>query len=99
MVKMGATCRKLLRMAMKMPFCLRVDQWEVMLPMTGRQAEKAKPMLALRGTRKVEMAEMKPSVPKTRREPNLLSMMVSGKTASSEPTATAMNSALFSALE
>jgi hypothetical protein len=30
-------------MAMKMPFCLRVDQWEVMEPITGRQAEKAAP--------------------------------------------------------
>lgn len=37
------TCRKLERMAMKMPFCLRADQLEVIEPITGRQAEKAAP--------------------------------------------------------
>lgn len=37
------TCRKLESIAMNIPFCLRVDQCEVMLPITGKQAEKQAP--------------------------------------------------------
>lgn len=40
------TCRKLDKMAMKIPFWSMADQCEVMLPITGRHAEKATPKFA-----------------------------------------------------
>lgn len=43
-MKQKLTCKKLDKIAIKIPFCFNVDQCDVMLPITGKHAEKPTPV-------------------------------------------------------